>query len=403
MQERTQDSTLKGLFVTRDNPGNTASYESTVPAFGRSKFFYGRVGGKKVDSFPPPLNPVTISEGTYTSKTLNMSIEDVPNWGSRFYSGQLGAVVAGLCQVPWQLIDESVGGHHLPDEVMVGTALQKAYANINTSDVNGQLFLAEFSETVSMLKNPLRGIQKIHAKYRKSRKRIRDLLAAETKVSADVYLQYMFGVQPLISEIQNIYAAAMDEAKRENRLYGKGSVKQIQKATRAYSLDNKLGFHNVKAHFSVEQRIKVTSKVYYKVTWESRMLDLVNKWGMNPILIPVTLWETLPLSFVLDWFFGVKLWLNAIAPKPGICTLGNYVSEKLEEEVKLTSLVCYVAPGTPSTPKTWVHDDAWQFSFSRLIRQVDLPMPNYPLVAQGLNETGKAISLAFLAIQKIKF
>lgn len=389
-----------GSWTTIDVPGGVKMYSTKEPTKGVSKVFKGQRFGKfHKGIFPPPLNPVFISKREYTCKHLGLELLNIPNWGSRSFSGYLGASVADRIR----LVSKVLKPHHEIYQEPRDFSLQKAYANVEAGDFNSQLFLAELGETISMLSNPLAGLYKIHAKYRKSRKRLRDALKAGTNASADTYLQYMFGVSPLIKDVQSIYALAMEKATAKNQLYGRGRVASSETENDYSVLTNDLGFHSLEAWSTGKAETVTTGKVYYAMAFRNPMYDLIKKWGLNPLSLPVTLWEKQPLSFVVDWFFGVKTWLNAMMPKPGVSYLGNYVSEKLVEDVMIDRVHCRLAPGSPITR---VLDSnltkLWSLHNERLIREVNLPIPTAIYRGAGLNSLGKAVSSVALLTQKLK-
>lgn len=395
-------SLATGVFWYRDDPGTDRSFATTEFARGAQKTFIGQRGGKfPKGSYPPPLNPVTISDLRFESKTVEgLQLVGVPVWGSRYFNGDLGAMLAGTHKVR-----DLLPGHHAIDTQLRDFSLQKAYARIEQGDFNSQLFLAELGETVSMLRNPLNGLYKIHAKYRRSRKKIKDLLKATTSANADVYLQYMFGVAPLINDIKDIYELVMEKATARNQLYGKARTVEKKKFEQHYSLKDSLGFHSVDTWATATTETKMTGKVYYAMSFGNPMYDLIRKWGLNPLTLPITMWETVPLSFVVDWFFGVKQWLQAIMPRPGVTILGNCVSEKLIEDVSIDRVRVYLSPGTYGVTLDRVLGSSgplWKMHNERLIREVNLPIPTSIYAGAGLDSLGKAVTSAALAIQKIK-
>lgn len=366
---------------------------------GQRKLFKGQTGGKYHRGlFPPPLNPVLIGTETEKSASISLRTETVPGWGIRSWTGQLPAELVGRLN----LLQTMAGHGPEMDPALRDVTLQKAYANVGANDFNGQLFLAELGETFAMLLNPLAGITKIHKKYSKGRKRLRELLKAQGNVHADLYLQYMFGISPFISDVQNIYKLVTNQESLANESYAKGTTKTLEKVHQ-YGVDTSYTtkFRKINYLWSGETTVKTTSKIYYKRMFSDYLSDMVNKWGFNPLNLPITLWETVPLSFVVDWFFGVKLWLSSFVPKPTLSMLGNTTTEKLTQTYKLQvtnvelDVMSYLF-------KRNLTDCTYEYTYERIIRQVNRPIPHTLGINQGINSIGKAVSSLALSWQKLK-
>lgn len=406
MYVETETNSLRtGSFIVTDyNVDGTyysTPYNPVLTRFvdGQRKLFKGQVGGKfRKEQFPPKLNPVQIGTETESSTFVAFSTVTVPNWGHRTWIGHLPAeMVARL-----RLLETMGGPGAYMDQVQKEVSLQKAYSNMGASDFNSQLFLAELSETLSMLRNPLAGVAKIHKKYSRGRKRLRELLRAQANVQADLYLQYMFGIAPFINDVQNIFKLVQDVTGSKNRGYSKGTQKNLEK-TNQYGADTSYTtkFRSLNYQWSGETMVKTTSKIYYRRTFDSTLLGLVEKWGFNPILLPITLWETVPLSFVVDWFFGVKLWMQSYAPKPQFQMLANCTTEKLSQKYELkvlnASMDVYSYVYRPI-----LNDCTYKYTYDRIIRQVNQPIPHTLGVLKGIDDIGKTVSSLALAWQKLK-
>lgn len=349
--------------------------------------------------WPPPLRNVQIGETLEHADAWTYETPVHPVWGQVKWDGFIAADL-----VERKMLRSLMPGIPVMDTGRRDMALQRAYGNIEQPDFNSQLFLAEISETIAMLSNPFAGIQKIYKRYSKGRKRLRDLLKAQANLHADTYLQYMFGIKPLISDVQDIYSMVRKKSVAENRMYGKGTSKSLDVLDiGGVDTSFETAIQNLVWTFSGETRYKTTSKVYYNLAFASPMYDLVNKWGFNPIMLPVTMWETVPLSFVVDWFVGVKQWLMAMRPKPGVNILGNTTSEKLSQNYLATVVRGDLTINNPPAVKWDIHiNKTYSYKYDRLIRQVNTPIPLSLLSKEGIDSVGKAVSSVALAFQKLK-
>jgi len=90
--------------------------------------------------------------------------------------------------------------------------------------------------------------------------------------------------------------------------------------------------------------------------WLSRLKQFVDAFG---ILDPSAVWDLIPFSFIVDWFFGVGRWLHANRPKlfPADVVIQDYC-----ESIKIEKRVLWLAEG-------WFYN-----SFNGLFYSSDLPL-----------------------------
>jgi hypothetical protein len=165
-----------------------------------------------------------------------------------------------------------------------------------------------------------------------------------TRIAADVYLQWKFNVQPLISDVMAIKASLQQVAKRINDLVtrsGRTIESHWTRSWREHEDAEEDQFHgygpgfpvpNCYGTFLTKRRVTTLPSLFhlqlkynynyteYQIRFAglNALLDMVGV-NFNPRII----WAAIPWSFVVDWVFGVGQWLDqfketAMGPKINI-------------------------------------------------------------------------------------
>lgn len=365
----------------------------TLP-FGIRKIFSGTKDGKFVKG-QFRLNPVYIN--TVQSECIPATFDTgpIPQWGRRVFSGDIMAHRFGtlgcLTRIP---------GDHVLDESMVDVALQRAYGNVRKPDFDGQLFLGELSETLAMLSNPLKGLLKA-LRQGKNARYLRQSLSSMSDLTADGWLQYIYGIKPLIDDVTTIYLLTQRKLARAALLRAGGNA--FERETQySETIQDYFGGCTAQMLLSGVSRKSYTAKIYFNVRWGYEEQSCLQTWGFNPLSLPSTLWQTVPCSFVADWFFMIGPWLKSMIPHPDLDELGNCVSEKLETVYKLSLLNGSFTSGTPTTTVP-IQYGMGEFSYSdrRLIRVVNRPIPLAPCWGPGLRNLSQQVAAGFLSWQRL--
>lgn len=175
------------------------------------------------------------------------------------------------------------------------------------------------------------------ARLGKSKDTLRSLLRS----SSDVYLQHMFNLRPLVSDVQDIFTALSRTERRMNDLMSRAGRPQCAHFTRAFA-----EYENT-SESTEPELISTTSEplwasagnfgygfafsrsversVFYRPTVfhaqleyafsysqlqleHARVLSFLDAFGVN--LNPAIIWNAIPYSFIVDWVFGVSRYLN---------------------------------------------------------------------------------------------
>ena len=159
----------------------------------------------------------------------------------------------------------------------------------------------------------------------RARKRYKKNPFEVAKAFAEYWLEYRYGWKPLIFSLEDALEAFNSRVEKGNlrRGYSKVPTELNLSATATWSQDSGQGT-GTETHSLTGSR-----------TYRGMALGQVDnnsvRWGADPLLAT---WEVIPYSFVVDWFFHVGTWLNAISPFSGAHLVGAMGSVKDEYELR---------------------------------------------------------------------
>lgn len=269
-------------------------------------------------------------------------------------------------------------------------ALAKAYAKTKDADFNLFVALGEIKETIELLRNPisslLRAFSKAPGPYPGAH-RLADAMSGS-------WLTWWYGIYPLYRDI----CAAIKLIQNPASIKGLGmrSVRAGVSSSGSKSYSTMTGVHSF--IFSVDEttetKRKATAVVYYQLK-----LSGISKFegpralGLAYDQIPVNLWELVPFSFVVDWFYDVGAWLSNLTPSGSVQYIGNSVSQKVTCRFRST-------PGKPfyctaSNPASEGCPSVYTSETNTLYRVVNQPIPALP-VFRGFLSLRNAITTTAL-------
>jgi len=236
---------------------------------------------------------------------------------------------------------------------LVDRAVTRAHANISYSETNILATAGEFNETVSSLRSMFiravrifRAVRKLDLKYLKKEIKLKEL--------RDRYMEYRYAIRPVIHDVKNILSALQAQSGLCNRTSFRATESDSAKTVTAgptYTYSNgRSMFTETEASYDVSASAGVLTQLN----------DLSNAtiWGLDhPI---EAIWELVPFSFIVDWFFNVGQTIESFTPEPGVSILSSWVT--LREKRKVRTRV----KGTQidADPSYW--DVACQFKLANL-------------------------------------
>lgn len=183
----------------------------------------------------------------------------------------------------------------------------------------GGNFLAEFAETVHMLKNPLVGLAENIGGLARGASKLKGLLtkgdvAAYSYHLGNLWLEYSFGWKPLFEDIKDANQALLDLADGNRcdtkRVFAAGTE---QTYTPKGYVTPFLG--DVAPYTISEWYNKTTQNVKYYGALTARPANIttvLDTFGIDPGDFIPAVWEAIPWSFFVDYFLNVQEQLDSM-------------------------------------------------------------------------------------------
>jgi hypothetical protein len=262
------------------------------------------------------------------------------------------------------------------DSSLEAQALQAAYADYTTPQLDVGMMLAEGASTLKLLGSPFKSLAKLGAQFCKGipkksggRQKLIDFVS-------DKWLEYRYGVLPLLSDIDGIrsqFHAKVTTRPPFFRTQGHAKTEYSSTTMLAgYQTVGYFRFYRLKTLYHKQQ----ANAVCY---WRSRYNDR-NGFGAGIYDIPNLVWELVPYSFVFDWFVDVGGWLRTIQPRPTTEYLGNSVSQKCIDET-IINLDHAEISLTGKVGITVQSEGSYSEKRTALMRQTNREIPTGPLVS----------------------
>lgn len=281
------------------------------------------------------------------------------------------------------------------DAQQTDITLMRAHANLAVPDWDVGVGLAEASQTINFIMKPsIAGLLAILKKLEKAGKRkiypVRNYLdslpsgrkprpASRTSTFlsrvSEAWLGLRYGAVPLMMDIQDgmswfeksLLAPTKDIRSK------RGSINVYDTFT--YTRTGTAGQWTFTFRDTVQTGTTTTSGIFYlnEMSWVgNRAVQL----GLSPTQLLHTLYETFPLSFMLDWSVNLGDWLRTKCPIPGINQLGCFTSVKQYSHLhrETTAVRHYYSAAKPVIDS----DSGLYASLERLQRAINLPLPDAP-------------------------
>lgn len=186
--------------------------------------------------------------------------------------------------------------------------LSSATQDANSS-FQGATALAEFAETITMLRNPAKALRTGVSKYlevvkRNGRKWKRQGAKVASKALAGTWLEHQFGWKPLISDIQEAKTAIKESYSGglDDRVWAHGVGED-------YGSLNKSRIYSMPTYPYLDQyrRYRYYTKIIYSSYLGSRTISppIKTDLGFHPRDWLPALWEVVPWSFLVDYFVNI--------------------------------------------------------------------------------------------------
>jgi hypothetical protein len=214
----------------------------------------------------------------------------------------------------------------------------QAKAGVDVPLFEGAIFLAELSETLHFLKNPLTNWNS----FLRELKRTKNLKKFHRQKTVYEYLRtewlsYRYGVRPLVGDVQDAINAI--KATVENHTPVRKTARGSANDSQSKRTDGEPSMSGPNPSYGWSQVSTQDVSVRSMVLYEYHRSP--NTFGVSISDVPIAAWNAVRLSFVIDWFVNVGTWIEAITPIGGIKVLGSSTSVKTSESSERTCWWAY--------------------------------------------------------------
>jgi hypothetical protein len=326
-------SVERATFIWNEtqNPKPTPTY-SQVGSNGTWKFMRDRVvPGFEVKSARGELynNPMYRSRETRQISSTGGTFYKTVN-GKKYWVEQLG--YAHVLALPSSGLIPSLfpSAPPMPISALQSMAATQALSRVKPVEYEGLVALAELRETLGYLRNPFKTGMKlagslekrvapIRSRYiRNNMEKMSELRSRQhaniVKNLEDLYLEFRYGVRPLIKDVEDLLLAVQAEHKvperqtfRSDKFTDEYSDSLFRRETGTYSSQD--------VYYTYDRSVEVRVGLLYEYTRDPFSSEY---FGFGIDRLPIAVWEATPLSFISDWFFNLGEFIAAVTPSAGM-------------------------------------------------------------------------------------
>lgn len=278
-------------------------------------------------------------------------------------------------------------------------ALSKAWANVDISSIQALASLGELPETLHWMASLLKRMVGILDAFSRKRviRNLQKIARNGTSVineMSDMWLELRYAVRPLVMEMQQAVEAWNAVLNKSDRFTARGFNRidsTIETSTESIALSSFIG-----ATISRKRTLSANFRAGVLFTIDDNVNELRSVWGLDQ---PVeTIWELIPFSFMIDWFFSIGHTISAWTINPGLHPLASWITEEIIEETISSLDGCYQTSAKTSSGNlvSSVHAISSGRNTTKVITKRRLPSPKRSILPRfKLNlDAGKLIDLA---------
>lgn len=336
-----------------------------------------------------------------SSSDATFTVGPFEDWGSAELSGDLGTMVGDRFGYGSDSLDQDINR-------AVEIAYVNAFAKMNASPLMGIETMADFGQTVEMLKRPLGGALALTSRIIKRRNRhlLRNSRGMHfTEANAKAWLEHRYGWKPLIMECQEAFQQIRKkrESLRHFRTYRASETVSGRVKSPTYISQGFSSWSGLLATGDVDCTTNASAHAGVLCVIEPRNVlhNFAAASGLTLRDVPASMWELVPLSFVVDWFVNVGPWLQAVTPVPGTTVLGSWVTVVKKTNGTATAELLMASPSSQG------HDTRLTVSSTmkteRFTRMANPELPHHPvLTTRSLSTLHQidAVSLVAASVTK---
>lgn len=215
------------------------------------------------------------------------------------------------------------------------------------------------------------------------------------KKSAESYLEYVYGLRPLMNDVYTVWQLLKDQSPESLLLSGKGSGQRtIHKEPDSGNITGTSVFRN-----GGTAELRARCSLFARIDPDYKGLRALNQLGLsNPLGLA---WDLVPYSFVVDWFVPIGPVLYALSARAGLIFVDGSIACRNSE---VQHLKFFVASGEYNNIREDVNmPGVARISFESFSREAlgNWPLPGFWVDFDPLrgDRSLKALALAILRLK----
>lgn len=288
--------------------------------------------------------------------------------------------------------------------LMRNEAVTKALLKLADQKVGMGENLGTLGQTIRMLKNPLQSIARAVKMFKRDKhlknyfnetyRSLRRRGVAES--ISDKYLEYVYGVKPLMQDVYGIIEMAKELGVIDNLLHAEAS--SHREFDLRYQIFTNVSGDSLSTFNDGRERAKVKCSLWARIDPSYQGLRALNQLGLaNPLALA---WELTSMSFVVDWVLPIGAVLNALTAPAGLVFVDGTISVRTSCQGNLRTRGTAIYNGNYSNSNYSPSKSLWRYEGYKRTTLSNWPLPGLwynpdPLqLESGGDRWLKAIALA---------
>lgn len=247
-------------------------------------------------------------------------------------------------------------------EILQQKAITKSWANIKENDMLALATAKETSKTARDLHGLAKKVIKT-VKFIKHPKIPKNFLSWKHakkfyQESEDLYMQARYNLRPLYYDILGTMKIATEDSYTKRNW--RNNLNRYSIRANEYEIVSDSDVTAYSSSYLPGVNLRLTRNTSREVEVRAGVLCQAGEWSVwdkaGIYLIPETLWELTPYSFILDWFGNFGDVISSWSPNPGVKTLTSWVTttEVVTQQMSVSMVgVTDSAPHSSSVGQIW--------------------------------------------------
>jgi hypothetical protein len=295
-----------------------------------------------------PMDSTTTIDSHISSGYQNTFLKDV--WDTSCNpdkNRRSGDVITGVCSLSYLTTSDLLAPPTVDEASLISKASTEAWANVDSSSAQALMMLAEGRETIRSMCYIFTRLLKILRAAKKLRfKELGKELS--NKELAQRWMELRYSIRPLIYDVNDI----LDTIKGDTKM-GRRTFRGYESASAS---DSDSWTETKSNHRWIDWERDSTCQVDVRagILTDIELVTTLNLWGFDQLA--ETLWEIIPFSFIVDWFFNVGKTIASWTPEGGLRTLASWVVVTKTTTQSIRMADSGISSYTPATGETVVED-----------------------------------------------